>query len=199
VEKVSDVGDKLGEMNLSYQRVLFLATSLVVLQAIVLFSLGQPAICECGYLKFWEGEVLSSGNSQHLFDWYTFSHVIHGFVFYWILTLTAPRLSLRWRLLLALGVEVTWEVVENTPWLIDHYRQQALAQGYVGDSVINSISDTLAAALGFLIAWRMPILVVIALALAMELFVGYSIRDNLTLNVLGFFYRPEFIATWQAP
>ncbi len=177
---------------------IFLAVGVfLVAQALVLYLLGQPAICECGYVKFWEGVVLSSGNSQHFTDWYTFSHVIHGFLFYWILTLVAPRLSLGTRLLLAIGVEITWEIVENTPWLIEHYREQALAQGYIGDSILNSVSDTVAAGLGFLLAWRLPILATIALGIGLELFVGFSIRDNLMLNVLGLFHQFEFISVWQ--
>lgn len=166
-------------------------------QALVLFLFGQPMLCECGFVKLWEGAVLSSGNSQHITDWYTFSHIIHGFIFYWILTLVAPRASFGIKLLLALGAEATWEILENTPWLIEHYRQQALAQGYVGDSILNSLMDTLAQMIGFLLAWRLPILLVIVLGIGMELFVGLSIRDNLFLNVLGFFHQFDFISTWQ--
>jgi len=166
-------------------------------QALVLYLLGQPAICECGYVKVWEGIVLSSGNSQHLTDWYTFSHVIHGFLFYLALWYFFPRLPVAMRFLIALGVEVGWEVVENTPWLIEHYRQQALAQGYVGDSIINSLMDTLAMVVGFLMAWRLPVIAIVLVGFAMELFVGLSIRDNLTLNVLGFFHQFEIIGVWQ--
>src|SRR3989344_1700840 len=177
---------------------LLLSAFLLAIQALVLYLLGQPTMCECGYVKLWEGIVLSSGNSQHLMDWYTFSHVIHGFVFYWVLTLTAPRLSLGARLLLALGAEVAWEIIENTPMVIEHYRQQALAQGYIGDSIINSLFDTLAAALGFLLAWRLPILAVVALGVGLELFVGLMIRDSLALNILNFIHVFPMIATWQA-
>ncbi|OGG77734.1 hypothetical protein A3B35_01495 [Candidatus Kaiserbacteria bacterium RIFCSPLOWO2_01_FULL_54_24] len=184
---------------MSKSRSIFFASGvLIAVQAFVLFLFGQPAICECGTVKLWEGMVLSSGNSQHLTDWYTFSHIIHGFLFYWVLTIAAPRLSLGTRLLLALGAEVSWEVVENTPWLIEHYRQQALAQGYIGDSVINSISDTLAMVAGFFLARRLPVLTTVAIGVSLELFVGASIRDNLTLNVLGFFHQFEFIRIWQS-
>lgn len=171
---------------------------ILAVQAIVLFLFGQPAICECGYVKLWEGVVLGSGNSQHLTDWYTFSHVIHGFIFYLALWYFFPRMSIATRLVLALGIEAGWEIVENTPWLIEHYRQQALAQGYVGDSIINSLMDTLAEVLGFLLAWRLPVLVIVALAVGLELFVGFSIRDNLFLNILGFFYQFDFISEWQS-
>ncbi len=179
-------------------RIIGLAAMLLALQAIVLYALGQPAICECGYVKAWEGIVLSSGNSQHLTDWYTFSHIIHGFLFYLALWFFFPRLSVSKRFLLALAVEVGWEVFENTPMVIEHYRQQALAQGYIGDSVINSVTDTIAMIAGFFIAWKWPVWSVVALGLGLEIFVGYSIRDNLTLNVLGFFYQFELITNWQS-
>src|SRR3989344_7898267 len=136
---------------------------LIAAQALVLYLMGQPTICTCGYVKVWEGAVLSSGNSQHLIDWYTFSHIIHGFLFYLGLWFFFPRLSMPKRFLLALTLEVGWEMFENTPMVIEHYRQQALAQGYIGDSIINSISDTIAMVIGFLIAWKWPVWSVVAL------------------------------------
>jgi len=144
------------------------------------------------------GEVLSAGNSQHLADWYTFSHVIHGFLFYWILTLVAPRLSIGMRLLLALGAEIAWEVIENTPMVIQHYREQALAQGYTGDSIINSVSDTLMMVVGFFLALRLPVWLIVTIGIGFELFVGFAIRDNLTLNVLNLIYIFPAVATWQS-
>ncbi len=166
-------------------------------QATVLHLMGQPLICTCGYVKFWEGVVLSLGNSQHLTDWYTFSHIIHGFIFYWLTGLLFPRLPFRVRLLLAMGVEIGWEIAENTPAVINHYREQALAVGYSGDSVINSVFDTLAMVGGFWLAAKLPVRVTVLLAILMELGVGYFIRDNLTLNVLNLLYQFEFIKRWQ--
>src|SRR3989344_1172342 len=122
-----------------------LSVLLLGVQAFVLYLFGQPPIAESGYVKLWEGVVLGAGNSQHLTDWYTFSHVIHGFLFYLALWYFFPRMPIAYRFLIALGVEVGWELIENTPMVIEHYRQQALAQGYVGDSILNSVSDTLAA------------------------------------------------------
>jgi hypothetical protein len=172
--------------------------AVVLLQAGILFWFGQPAIYAGGFVKLWEGVVSGDGNSQHLTDWYTFSHIIHGFIFYWILTLVAPKLSTPFRLLLAVGVEVGWEVLENTPMVINHYRQQALAAGYMGDSIINSVSDTIAMVLGFLWAWRMPVWSTVLAAVGLELFVGYSIKDNLTLNVINLIYQFDFIKNWQS-
>ena len=174
------------------------ALCLLALQAVVLYLYGQPPICTCGYVKLWEGTVLSSGNSQHLTDWYTFSHIIHGFLFYLALWFLFPRMPVAQRFLLALGVEVSWELIENTPWLIEQYRQQALSQGYNGDSIINSISDSVTMIFGFVLARRLPVWAIVALGIGLELFVGFMIRDNLTLNILNFAHVFPSIARWQA-
>jgi len=174
------------------------AVCLVGVQALVLYAFGQPAICTCGYVKLWEGVVLGSGNSQHITDWYSFSHIIHGFLFYLLLWWLFPRMSVWKRLLFSIGLEATWEIIENTPAVIQHYRAQALAQGYTGDSIINSVSDTLVMAGGFIMAWRLPIWLVIVIALFLEIFVAYMIRDNLTLNILNLIHIFPAIATWQA-
>jgi hypothetical protein len=175
-----------------------IGAGIVALQAVVLLTMGQPPICACGTIKLWHGIVLSPENSQHLTDWYTFSHVIHGFGFYLLLWLIAPRTSVGLRLVLALCLEVGWELLENSPMIIDRYRQSALAQGYAGDSVINSVCDTLAMAFGFFLARVLPVSVTVALTVVMELFVGFMIRDNLTLNVIQLLYPSETISRWQS-
>jgi hypothetical protein len=174
------------------------ALAFLLLQGAVLAFLGQPAVCLCGELKLWEGAVLSDGNSQQVTDWYTFSHVIHGFIFYLLTWLIFPRMSFARRFLIALALETTWEVFENTPMVINKYREQALAQGYVGDSILNSLSDTASMALGFVLARRFPVWLTVTLAALLELFVGYSIRDNLTLNILNFIHQFPAIAKWQS-
>lgn len=108
-----------------------------------------------------------------------------------------PTLHPGVRILLALGIEVAWEIAENTPWLIEHYRQQALARGYSGDSIINSLSDSLAMLLGFVVAWRVPIIITILTGLALEFLVGFSIKDNLTLNIVNLIHQFDFINEWQ--
>jgi len=171
---------------------------ILYLQALVLHFEGHSVISASGYVMFWAGNVKSPENSQQLSDWYTFSHIIHGFIFYFFLWLLLPRLSLAQRLVIAVAIESGWEMLENTPWLINHYREQTLAQGYFGDSIINSLSDSLASIFGFLLAARLPALGTLAVALALEIFVGYEIRDNLTLNILNFFHHFDFIARWQS-
>ena len=142
--------------------------------------------------------MLSSGNSQHLTDWYTFSHIIHGFLFYLLLWLVFPKMSVSKRLLIAMGIEIGWEILENTPMVINRYRQQALAQGYTGDSIINSVVDTLAMMAGFFMARKWPVWSIVAIGLGMELFAGIMIRDNLTLNVLNLIHIFPAVSRWQA-
>ena len=183
------------------QRIILLSGAFIVLllaaQAFVLYLFGQPTLCECGVVKLWEGDVGSSGNSQQVADWYTFSHIIHGFLFYAAFWYFFPRLTFWQRLILAVGVEAAWEIFENLPMVIAHYRQQALAAGYTGDSILNSIFDTIAMIIGFVFASRAPVWASLFTALGLEMYVGYSIRDNLALNILGFFHNPDFITNWQ--
>ena len=180
------------------RRYILFAILVVSLQALLLFLLGQPPICTCGYIKLWEGVVLGPGNSQHLTDWYTFSHIIHGFLFYWLLSLMFPKTPVLARLLMAVGIESTWEVVENTPMVIQHYREQALAQGYTGASIIYSVSDTVTMVVGFLKARRLPVWSIIVLAVGLELFTAYMIRDILTFNVINLLHQFPAIEAWQA-
>jgi hypothetical protein len=177
---------------------LLVALGVIALQGIVLLANGQPPICTCGTVKLWHGVVLSPENSQHITDWYTFSHIIHGFGFYLLLWLMARRTPIGLRLVLAVVLEAGWEILENSPIIIERYRQSALAQGYAGDSVINSVSDTLAMVIGFALARVLPVRLTIALTVAMELFVGYMIRDNLTLNIIQLLHPSEAISRWQA-
>ncbi len=176
---------------------LLVVAVIVALQALALFAMGQPPICACGTIKLWHGLVSSAENSQQLTDWYTYSHVIHGLIFYFLLWLVAPSAPFGLRFALAIGIEASWEVFENTPFIINRYRQSALALGYVGDSIINSVFDTLAAAVGVVLARILPVWSTIALVIATELSLAYAIRDNLTLNIVQLIYPFEAISRWQ--
>ena len=173
--------------------------SLFLLTGAILLAMGRVPICKCGYVKVWHGIVVSSENSQHLSDWYTFSHVIHGFAFYFLSWLIGRRFGwpIGLRLALAVVVEAGWEILENTPLIINRYRAQTIALDYYGDSVLNSVADIAAMMLGFFAAWRLPILLIVALTIVMELGVAWWIRDNLTLNILQLLYPTEAVLRWQ--
>lgn len=171
--------------------------ALLACLAAVLFWMGREPFCKCGLIKLWHGVVMSSENSQHIMDWYTPSHVIHGFLFYGALAWLMPRTPLAVRLLLAMAIEASWEVFENTEFTINRYRSVTIALDYFGDSILNSVSDTAAMMLGFVLASRLPVVVTIATAAGFELFTGYAIRDNLTLNVIMLIHPIDAIKAWQ--
>ena len=166
--------------------------------AVTLLLMGQVPICKCGYVKLWHGVVFSSENSQHISDWYTPSHVIHGFAFFGLLWLIGRRWPLGLRLVLAVAIEAGWEIFENTDLVINRYREVTISLDYYGDSVLNSVCDILAMVAGFAIASRVPVWITVALVVTLELLVLYFIRDNLTLNIIMLIYPLDGIKAWQA-
>jgi Protein of unknown function (DUF2585) len=182
---------------LRFHHYLLLTAAIIAAAGLALFVMGQVPICKCGYVKAWHGVVSSSENSQHVSDWYTFSHVIHGFAFYGLLWLLGRNWPLGLRLAVAMLLEASWEIFENTDFTINRYRSVTISLDYYGDSVLNSMCDMLAMAFGFLAASRLPVWATIALVIAMEALVGYWIRDNLALNIIMLIYPLDAIRAWQ--
>ena len=179
------------------RRYWLIALGFVVVAAAVLLWMGRPPICTCGEVKLWVDVVHGPDNSQHLADWYTPSHIIHGFLFYWLGWLFLSRNPAGDRLLAAVLIEAGWEVLENSQWIIDRYREATMALGYNGDSVLNSMADIGWMILGFGLARRLPVWATVMLAIGFELLTLLVIRDNLTLNVLMLVAPVEAIAEWQ--
>jgi len=196
---LANPAEKSGRVNAVYAA---LAIGMIGLTAAILLAMGRTPICKCGYVELWHGVVRDSGNSQHLTDWYTPSHVIHGFLFYggaWLVgRLRGRALPLGLALLLAIGVEAAWEIAENTDAVIERYRATNIALDYYGDSVINSISDIIAMIVGFLLARSFPVWLTIVAAVLMEAFTGYWIHDNLALNIIMLIHPVEAINQWQS-
>jgi len=169
----------------------------LVVQGAVLLAMGRNPICTCGTIKLWHGAIFSAENSQHAFDWYSFTHVLHGLWLYLLTWLAAPRAPLGARLAAALVLEGGWEILENTNFVIDRYRASAVAADYYGDSIVNSLSDTVTMALGFALARLLPVRAAVTAGVAIEVALGYLIRDNLFFNILMLIYPFDGIKAWQ--
>jgi len=181
-----------------YRWVIAGAIGLCVVTVVIELGMGRLPFGPDGKIGFWEGDIWSSEQSQRIADAYTFSHTIHGMLFYGFLWLVARKLPMRQRFLLALLLEASWEILENSPLIINRYREVTISLGYVGDSVLNSVCDIAFAGLGFLFAWRARLGVTIAVILAMEIGTALWVRDNLTLNVIMLVHPIESIKEWQS-
>jgi hypothetical protein len=187
---------------LPHRKAAIVAVLIALYAGFILFSMGRPPICACGTVKLWSGAAAES--SQHISDWYTFSHIIHGLLFYAFAHLFWERWKLlgggpaRWALPIAVALEASWELLENSPLIIDRYRSVTVSLTYAGDTIVNSMADIGWMTFGFLVASRLPTRASIALAVAFELFTLAMIRDNLTLNVLMLAWPVEAIKVWQA-
>jgi hypothetical protein len=180
------------------RRAAIAAILIFVLAAAILLALGRHPICTCGSIDLWVGQRDSAQTSQMLLDWYSLSHIVHGLLFYALLWLVARRWPGTWRFLTALILEASWEVIENTPMVIDRYRATTAAIGYSGDSVLNSLSDIAMMVVGFLLARKLPLWASVLLLGALEIVPLFVIRDNLTLNILALLAPNAAIQAWQA-
>lgn len=172
---------------------------LIALMAIIMHFEGRLTQCACGYIKLWHGQVVSSENSQHLFDWYTFTHIVHGLGIYLLLWLIdrKKKLSITTKLIIATGIEVGWEILENSNMVIERYREGTISLDYFGDSIVNSIGDVIAMISGFLFAYRFKVWASVALFLVLETMLLIVIRDNLVINIIMLIHPIEAIKAWQ--
>ena len=173
-----------------------LALAIFVAAAAILWAMGRNPLCTCDRIDLW-GPV-GPTQSQMLADWYSFSHIVHGFLFYALLKWAAPSWPTGWRFAAAMAIEAAWEVLENTPMIIDRYREATAALGYEGDSILNSLADVAMMAVGFLLARKLPVWASIAIVLALELIPLFIIRDNLTLNVWMLLLPTDWLKEWQS-
>ena len=160
--------------------------------------MGRSPLGPDGRFGWWAGNIWSSENSQRVADPYSFSHLVHGMLFYGFLWLVARKLPAQRRFLIALALEAGWELLENSPLIINRYREATIALGYTGDSILNSLSDILMMSIGFLFASRVPIRVTVATILVMEVGCALWVRDNLALNVIMLIHPVEAIKHWQS-
>jgi hypothetical protein len=183
---------------MTWRRTAVAALAIVALAAAIELAMGRHPICTCDSIDLWVGARDSPKTSQMLADWYSLSHLVHGLLFYALLWVVARRWPVERRFLAALLIESSWEVIENTPMVIDRYRQTAAALGYNGDSVLNSVSDVLMMCVGFIVARKLPVWASLALLVVLEIVPLFAIRDNLTLNILNLIAPSAAIAAWQA-
>jgi hypothetical protein len=180
------------------KRSLAISTGIIAVAALILFAMGRVPICKCGIIRVWSGDIFGPENSQQIIDPYTFTHVIHGALLYAIIWIVAgKRLRLSSRLAWAVALESIWEIVENTDYVINRYRAATISLDYFGDSVLNSITDILAMAIGFWIVSRLPIRASIALMLAIDIALLILIRDSLAINIVMLIHPIEAIRLWQ--
>lgn len=180
----------------SWRTVVLIAGGIIALQVLILYTMGRVPFCECGTIRLWAGDINGAENSQQIFDPYSFSHITHGLLFFLFFSLF--RIPLWKKFLFAVAAESAWEILENTDLIIDRYRSVTVSLGYYGDSILNSVVDSLLCIVGFLFAARNRIWVTIAAIVALEVFLLFFIRDNLALNIIMLLYPLEAIKHWQS-
>lgn len=170
---------------------------ILLLVVVLLRAEGRMFLCTCGHFAIWTSDTCSSQTSQQLFDPYSFTHLLHGFLFFWLITLLFRRLTTSWQVWLALSLEGVWEVFENTQFVIDKYRTETAALGYTGDTIVNSLGDLTCAMAGFLLARKLGLRWSLIVFLLIELVLTLAIHDSLLLQILMLVHPVQAIKLWQ--
>lgn len=168
-----------------------------VLIAATLFYWGQPLICTCGYVRLWSGDIYSQHNSQHIADWYTLSHFLHGVLGVVVARIFFPNVPFKWVFTAIVTTGIAWEITEHTHWVLDRFRAATISQGYVGDSILNAMADYFWMLLGFFVAYKMRGWYILAMVVLLELSAALAVRDSLTLSTLMLIYPVETVKEWQ--
>ena len=175
----------------------FVIALVVILTLLLLHLEGRSWICSCGHVLVWTGQICSANNSQHLLDPYSFTHVLHGFLYLWLLALIAPRMSGRWQFCIAVILACLWELLENSDFIINRYRTETAALGYQGDTVVNSLGDILCCAVGFVIARKLGLRRSLIAFVLVELVLLLWIRDSLLVEILMLLHPIDALKAWQ--
>jgi len=173
------------------------AICLMAAAAVFLWLQGRVFWCQAGDWSPWSWQINSAHNSQHVIDAYSFTHILHGVLEFWLIGLVFRRVPFAWRLVIAIFIEASWEVIENSSYIIERYRAATISLDYFGDSIVNSLSDITCCALGFSIAYKLKFRKSLALFVATELILIFTIRDSLIINLIMLIYPLDAIKAWQ--
>ena len=166
--------------------------------AAVLSALGRPLLCPCGFAKFWQGDIRGAESSQHFSDWYSASHVIFGALVFWVMWKTSRHWPRGWLVVAAAAASVGWEIAENLTFMIERFGRTGLGQPYTGDSILNSLADSLFALAGFGLAMRLPAAATLAIMAGLEIAAALTVRDSFVLTLVTFIHPIETVQRWQA-
>lgn len=175
----------------------FASVGITALMVVLLATQGRIWWCKYADYNPWVSDAWSTHTSQHLFDPYVFTHILHGVLFYWLASLIFPKMSFGWRFFIAILAESAWEVLENSSYIIEKYRENTASLDYFGDSIFNSVGDVLACAFGFWLAYKLKFWWSLAFFLIVEIILLLTIRDSLLLNILLLVYPIDAIKNWQ--
>lgn len=187
----------LKESGLFETKTLLSCLAILAVAVVTLDLQGRVWWCQAGDYTPWSWDIWTAHNSQHILDPYTFTHILHGVLEFWLIGLVFWKVPLAWRFVIAIFIESSWEVAENSSYIINRYREETLSLNYFGDSIINSVADIAACAFGFYVAYKIKFWRSLAFFIATEVILLLTIRDSLIINIIMLIYPIEAIKLWQ--